>query len=48
MSTHPFGMTNNDVGSQVAIYIGEEERLLKRAERTTSPAELVLAPTELH
>ncbi|WP_241686144.1 hypothetical protein [Halorubrum amylolyticum] len=36
------------MSSQVSVYSGEEERLLDRAERTATPTELVLAPTELH
>jgi len=48
MSTHRFDTAGSDVGSQVSIYIGEETRLLDRAERTATPTELVLAPTDLH
>ena len=48
MSTHSLHTTAQDVASQISIYCGEEERLLERADRTATPTELVLAPTELH
>lgn len=48
MSTPRLHATEHDVASQISIYSGEEERLLDRAERTVTPTELVLAPTELH
>ncbi|MFC7185993.1 hypothetical protein [Halorubrum yunnanense] len=48
MSTPHLHTTAQDVASQISIYSGEEERLLERADRTATPTELVLAPTELH
>lgn len=48
MSTPRLHTTAHDVASQISIYCGEEERLLDRGDRTATPTELVLAPTELH
>ncbi|MDB2276403.1 hypothetical protein PM022_18095 [Halorubrum ezzemoulense] len=48
MSTTDLHTTDDDIASQISIYCGEEERLLNRADRTATPTELVLAPTELH
>jgi len=48
MSTPRLHTTGHDVVSQISFYSGDEERLLDRADRTATPTELVLAPTELH
>lgn len=48
MSTPRLHTTDYDVASQISIYCGDEDRLLERADRTATPTELVLAPTELH
>ncbi|MFD1571228.1 hypothetical protein [Halorubrum laminariae] len=48
MSTPRLHTTDYDVASQISIYSGDEDRLLERADRTATPTELVLAPTELH
>ena len=48
MSTLRLHTTAQDAASQISTYCGEEERLLERADRTATPTELVLAPTDLH
>lgn len=48
MSSHRTADDDRELLTSLTTHVGDEERLLDRAERTSSPSELVIAPVQLH